>query len=839
MNNERRTAMAAQAPDVKIASDVKVSNKANQKTRKDKDLEAMHDKHSAAAVSLQIQKEEWKRGYQQFVNERKERAEKLKQATLIFNSSNSPTQTFEERLKEFPALSKFIASAPKDLEQSLEKTILETVFYNHLTDFENIQQISIINMQISFTNQETNASIKDTKQIKLLTLLFQAIRDLQWEAVQNLIDMGVDPKVILHVSATVNGSLPDLEASAKLEVEYCTTPLYYALENRIQKGAINVISHLDCRHLSFIITDLINAKCSLNANNLGFTLGVCVQFESFLHHLARFALKNDDLIHSLRFVMQNNLDVNTLNAKDETPLTNLLNFVGKQLSEIQRLRRAGRDDIPVVDVNALFEIVNILVGTGKQNYITGVKCYDVIQKIDRAMSASDPRHPILEQVFRLIYDDMALKCLSTFFDSSTPLTAATTATATTAAKPAASIYSTTTSALISALSAATSILTTLVQTRSTSKPTAPVSSNWQYRDMAGVLKYQYGLPRENTYDPDAYAKRLMSIDPAINRNLHAEIDFDSINYRFENTIIRSARTIANESCILGLYDYILEGLELKWDKPIFNIVLEYAGRVTPFTGLGHTYFEHVGIPIGLASKSVSSTAAAQASAAATSAGSAAGTSAGLPANALASESANATKTETAAEAASETETSNILDLVLATEIIPHDRATITKLIDELGTLQSPCIPAPENEDGMRKLDGELERAYPNSRLLKVKPTTEDPKYRGPICYRYHYVVKGEGGRGVRRNLITVIPSVSDLNTTVIKHEAETYDPQNPRCPAPQHYLIVRQEKQTAHTTGSKPHISFDYRYKHDESDEYIEADNEYAKISLFKNYTDR
>lgn len=455
--------MSVPVPDVKVASDVKAAKEVKQNDKKEKDLGAMHDKHAAAAVDIHHQQVAYQERYQQYINESKERVEKLKQETLATNFLQKPVQTFEESLKNLPALRKFLENDFRNLNNTLEQAIkddcLNNLFNNMIeqdikvTYWTNLRKsglcrtsqdntsIVIKDFKIGFKHSGTDTFIQDNEQKKLITLLFMAIRDLRYEAVQDLISLDMKLGITLNISGTVEYS-DSRNPNRMLQVmpfEHSFTPLYYVFENRNE-----VLSNLDCCQMSFIITDLITKDRSLLA--IETHNAAKAAHLSFLHRLVQLTLENSDFIPLLNFVVQNNADVNVLNNLGETALTSMFNFVREAILSSHDLTLAlGQyNDI-------LGQIVRILIRTGKQRYThTTPKCYEIINEILSPYlfpEAQGRETSVFEDTCQLIYEDMALECLTNFFKS----------------------------------------------------------SHWQYRDMASVLQYENGIQG----DPKTFNKTIL------------------------------------------------------------------------------------------------------------------------------------------------------------------------------------------------------------------------------------------------------------------------------------------------------------------------------------------
>lgn len=358
---------------------------------------------------------EWYAEYHKYLGDRQQqqikRLKRRKQQEQLTDSNlNADSgQLFEQELKRFPKLKEFLN---KTEAEETKMGISFTNFYkNNPVKFLEKTEFKKTKMKISFANLHDHEPIEDETQIKLLKLLFSAIKNLEWERVQEIIELDVNLNIIANIdeySIKEHGDHDD-----RYQRHLITTALLYTLSLPTFADPER-ISSLDIKKASYIITDLILAGCSLDVYpdgmptkeefdkeeaNLGRSimpseLQICGTkickgnseldgFKlNFLHQLAFLALKRDEFCILLNFVIQHKPHVNII-CNGATPLMLCLLSAFQPYGNVPKL--------PDINYVNLLQTIRMLLQAGKHIYrvdMANVRigdedngCYDIIQLI--------------------------------------------------------------------------------------------------------------------------------------------------------------------------------------------------------------------------------------------------------------------------------------------------------------------------------------------------------------------------------------------------------------------------------------------------------------------------
>lgn len=705
--------------------------------------EKMHNRNAIAAVDIHRQQVAWQERYQQFSNEKKEHARKLKQEAL---------SKFEDRLKKSSKLSTFV----EEVEAS--KAFSE--------------------FKISFLDLASNKPIQDKEQLRLLKLLFWAIKTLQHEIVKDLIDEGVNTNVIATIPKVTETDISIQKV--QLYENYLVTPLYYVLDNFNPKEATASIPDKGGDPISQIITHLIKAGSPLNTYSTKPKANLGEAGSSFLHKLAYLSSQQANFHPILKFVMQHNPDVNAVNCYGMTPLSCVLHQVN----------RDGYMVFP--DRDLIYETTKLLLQVSNHDFITPMiacsafppqKIYDLAQTLN-GLGSEKLTSNIFQDTCQLIYDAMAANCLQKF----------------------------------SALRL------------------------WSYYDMATYLTSTYGIPTGSSSGSDQYSNRLMAPINYNNKDVAeidkaATKSFDDSIIRSAKELTHLCCSYGFE---FGRFQILLSAapliLEYCHDRGRSLV------KCFSFVEVGYNYFQHVGestispSEAELSGSSVPLRSASTVSAASATSSGSAGAAAIAP-NAVMPDAIEDRIGATEIIARSfATVVAQFKTLgTLTSPLVPTPK---TKA--EMDILDANMDKAfNESRTNQERLFQEVSTVAEQSDNLKndnEKQSSEIAQSREYIRYQYRSYIRGDGKYAITSRFVTIAPSASAPKThTVISHETETRDPNYPRRPDPSVYLTVIQYK-NRFAPQNKLHLGFGYRHHTQTSAPLEYESNTFTSRKLFKHY---
>lgn len=495
---------------------------------------AVHDRNVIAAIAMQDDPKKWVEGFQQFLAERERQTatkgqltEKQKNSNNARNQVTNLVQALEERLEISPKLKLFV--------EETEKFYKELGEYNIFPEDHNegdihslikkLKKISINNpprgflIPIRFKTLQDNKLIQDPTKIKLLKLLFAAIDKLDYESVEELLNLGIETNVtgVFFSVAIESGN------GSWITEPITSTPLLYSLL-RIKDKLIYTksISHLDCCKVSFIITDLIKADCPLDAYSADSKTNIFSESgNSFLHLLSELSVNQDNFHPVLDYVLSKKPNVNSIGRFGKTPL----------MSSITCFNATSK--IGINHFINLYKTVALLIKAGGHDYFSPlfdmtmvvpdthpIKCYNVIhnhskQWLNSLSNAktefSDMAKEYINETDRLIYIDMAGQCLKEIFNEVT---------------------------------------------------------NWGCFDLQTILKEKYGMPDSFPESKTVHDKRLMS-QIAHDKEAYSRV-YPSENVKFSNSIV-----CATIDLIHANYNYSFELSKFAFPIELISLIQQY------------------------------------------------------------------------------------------------------------------------------------------------------------------------------------------------------------------------------------------------------------------------